>query len=580
MAIMIPEHPCEFNPASKEDVIFDALKRLPPEYIVFHSVGLLKVFDNPDGNGEVIERQTDFIVFHKEKGIMCIEAKAGRDIYYDGREWHYSNGDLMERHGPVNQVTTYVHTLINVLKNHKNDTVRQAVKKCKVTRAIWFPSIRNAKRDTMDLPLDLDKRFILTYEDCADNPQEHIDDIFSLKFGENDRTTNLQQYEVTALVKALSPKIVIPYGSFEADITEATFNRLLKQQYNILEFLQDQPTAVISGTAGTGKTMIAGEKAERHALNEQKTLLLCYNKLLAEDLKAKHPSSYIDVFDFDSYVTSMCGHFSEDRLSDYELCYEKLDKIDPQAFPYKHVIIDEGQDICVNYYIEKILSIIKDIIEFNEGSFYIFYDKLQLVQYPRSAGDKQELPRLITEADCKLTLYRNCRNTQKIAISSSAPVMEKPPLLMDPPVTGGEAAISFVTDISSIKDKIPKIILLLTSKGIKQKDIIIITLNTVEKSILKPKGTECMINGVQFTTYRKFKGLEARAAIIVDMDVHTLETPLGRKSYYVAASRAKEFLYVFAQINNDECKNIDETVFGSKINNTIKLQKCLKLSRF
>ena len=57
--------------------------------------------------------------------------------------------------------------------------------------------------------------------------------------------------------------------------------------------------------------------------------------------------------------------------------------------------------------IEIMKSIITDIKP-DHASFYIFYDKLQLVQ-------SQTIPQYISDADCKLTLYRNCRNTENIA---------------------------------------------------------------------------------------------------------------------------------------------------------------------
>ena len=42
-----------------------------------------------------------------------------------------------------------------------------------------------------------------------------------------------------------------------------------------------------------------------------------------------------------------------------------------------------------------------------EGTFYVFYDKLQLVQ-------SFEIPKFIERADCRLTLYKNCRNTKRL----------------------------------------------------------------------------------------------------------------------------------------------------------------------
>ena len=43
--------------------------------------------------------------------------------------------------------------------------------------------------------------------------------------------------------------------------------------------------------------------------------------------------------------------------------------------------------------------------------FYVFYDRLQTVQ-----ADK--IPEFIREADCKLTLHRNCRNTENVCRTS------------------------------------------------------------------------------------------------------------------------------------------------------------------
>ena len=48
-------------------------------------------------------------------------------------------------------------------------------------------------------------------------------------------------------------------------------------------------------------------------------------------------------------------------------------------------------------------------------AFYIFYDKYQLIQ-------GAEIPEYIRETDCKLTLYTNCRNTENIAQTATAPL--------------------------------------------------------------------------------------------------------------------------------------------------------------
>lgn len=79
MAIMYPEKPKEFCAASLEGDMFSALEKLPDSYHVFHSFSIVTQVD-----GVIYESETDFVVFHPEKGILCIEAKAGAVQYSDG----------------------------------------------------------------------------------------------------------------------------------------------------------------------------------------------------------------------------------------------------------------------------------------------------------------------------------------------------------------------------------------------------------------------------------------------------------------------------------------------------------------
>lgn len=75
MAIMIPEKPIDIPIGSHEDEMFIALSNLPDEYYVFHSFVIIN-----NVNGVQYESETDFIVFNPQKGIICIEAKAGQSV--------------------------------------------------------------------------------------------------------------------------------------------------------------------------------------------------------------------------------------------------------------------------------------------------------------------------------------------------------------------------------------------------------------------------------------------------------------------------------------------------------------------
>ncbi len=60
--------------------------------------------------------------------------------------------------------------------------------------------------------------------------------------------------------------------------------RLTEEQMTVLEFVPDLPWVVIRGAAGTGKTLVAMEKARLLAAAGSRVLFLCYNRELARKL--------------------------------------------------------------------------------------------------------------------------------------------------------------------------------------------------------------------------------------------------------------------------------------------------------
>jgi len=57
---------------------------------------------------------------------------------------------------------------------------------------------------------------------------------------------------------------------------------LTTEQYSALDLLADNRQCLFRGAAGTGKTMLALEYAKRMASAGNRTLLLCFNRLLGD----------------------------------------------------------------------------------------------------------------------------------------------------------------------------------------------------------------------------------------------------------------------------------------------------------
>ena len=547
MAKMIPNRPHEFAPASLEGIMFEGLEKLPDDYYVFHSLRISTVVDNT-----FHESETDFVIFNKRLGILCLEAKAGKAQYKDGY-WLYGSGEQMHNGGPFNQAASNKWKLVKYFENHRFTSI---LDKCKFLHAVWFPSLTDNDVRTMILPTEADRALIMTKEALI-NPEPYLEKIFAMNLP-GGKETNLTENDSNRILREiLCPQFnVFPSVTFEADLKKIVFHRLLQEQSGILNFLSEQKTAVINGAAGTGKTMIAVEKAQRHAMTGEKVLFLCYNTQLKNYLSENYAHENIDYYTVSGYACKLCD-FTVPNYDKMTSILEEMYVFD--TFPYEHVVIDEGQDFGIDDVEEaNIVELLKSIIverKPESSSFYIFYDKLQLIQ-------SSQVPKYIEEADCKLTLYRNCRNTENIATTSLAPITERKPRLIEGCVKGAPAKLHFCNTSDAVIEKINLLIETLKGQGVK--DVVILTCKTESTSILNSSVSNGLYrNKYRFSTCRKFKGLEADAVILVDVDEDTF---VGNNIliYYVGTSRARLWLDILTTMNNESCTNVLQDAFEKK----------------
>ena len=538
MAKMMPQKPKEYHPYSLEDKMFEALENLPDDYYVFHSFSI--VTNHKDGI--LHESETDFVIFNPQKGIISIEAKAGKITYREGA-WHYANGTKIKKEGPYRQAALNKWKLE---KYFSSKGMGDVLGRCKMLHAVWFPSIDKNQLYEIHLPSEGDSSITLTKE-ALDDPTPYIEKIFNIK-AEDKVETDLNNEEVRRIVEnILCPTFeLVPSLAVDLEIKKEAFNRMLKEQANLLNYLEEQPYAVINGAAGTGKTMIAVEKARRHAENGERVLFLCYNKMLRDFLKENYSHDNISYYTIDKLACDLC----KTAKPHYDLLDEKLHELYfAGEFPYKHVIIDEGQDfgkegIEESSIIDTLESIVLDK-EDNYGTFYLFYDKNQLIQ-------GFQVPRYITDSDCKLTLHKNCRNTENIAVSSMRPLKIQPKLF-EAAVKGDTPEVSITDNWENQLDYLDRAI-----KGLKEKkisDIVILTCSTEAKSFVSPYSVDGYYKNCMFTTVRKFKGLEADAVIMVDISKKIFKQP-HNLLFYVGASRARIALHSVCLLSDDDCYEI------------------------
>lgn len=188
-----------------------------------------------------------------------------------------------------------------------------------------------------------------------------------------------------------------------------TIEKLTQQQLLVFKEIGGKSRVAVSGCAGSGKTLLAVEKAIRLDYVGIKTLILCRNPRLATRIREMVADTNIDVFDFNTWIALLTQTQSEPlaEWSQYDepaeerflLACERLAQSDEL---YGAIIIDEAQDFSEDWWV----PVEEALAEPKEGRFfYIFFDDNQML-VPR----KLKYPVSFSEHP----LTQNVRNAGKI----------------------------------------------------------------------------------------------------------------------------------------------------------------------
>jgi hypothetical protein len=266
-----------------------------------------------------------------------------------------------------------------------------------------------------------------------------------------------------------------------------------------------------------------------------------------------YPYENVTYYNIHTFITKYAAEHGD--LSTPKARAQALMEIDWDKLDFDDVIIDEGQDFDNDEIIY-----FKDFSELVEGRFFVFYDKNQLLT-------TDEVPKWIRDSECKLVLTKNCRNTYEIALTSYnvIDVELNQKITM---VNGDKTSISFVKGDPLMK--LSRLIKYYTDdqNGYSYGDIVILSLKKEEDSILNgvhkimgiPLSREPNNSSILFTTAIKYKGLESRVVIIIDIDEEAFGNEEKKRVFYVACSRATQRLSLFVNSDEDGVKKIADAI--------------------
>jgi hypothetical protein len=300
--------------------------------------------------------EIDFLVIVPDAGILCVEVKSHSDIYFDGECWH----PLSIKRSPFKQALDARYAFLRRVKY-----VAPSLSNIPVVHCCVFP------RASMDVPETLsvrpyefmDARMFAFLgsgtefcadlrrrmkEAVADDPQLHPLD------------APLAPATVDRLVALCMPvRRRHPDAVEEIRRHQEKIDAILRQQQKpVLQLAALNPRMIVSGGAGTGKTLIAMEIARRAAQSGARVALVCFNHLVGEWLHKRAESWQpalpnlvvsrafrllarlaeigIPANAAPDYWDGAFLDIVEDRLTDPEFVV---------AAQFDHLVIDEAQDV-------------------------------------------------------------------------------------------------------------------------------------------------------------------------------------------------------------------------------------------
>lgn len=560
MARMIPNQISEES-SSGEKKIFEKLKKLPDEYIVIHSLKMLKHIQKVEG-------EIDFLIICP-KGILCIEVKGGRVERRDGI-WIFKDrygNENTKVEGPYEQVAKNMYSLIEYLKNRlKNTSINVSNIQC--AYAVAFPDIEFDRQE-----IDIEGRITIDIEKLEKHEiKTIIDDVYKYhadKFFEKyNKTRNaLSSSDISKIATILRGDFGYSQNlSSDLKETEKILIKLTEEQKQILEAMEENKRIIIKGTGGTGKTVLLYEQTLKLAALGKKVIFICYNKVLSKYLNSQLMKEDEEIKKNIKIVNLHAYMLEQVRKEDNEYIVENTEEFFENKLPndfrktedekYDVMLIDEAQDLIRMQYIECLEKIL--IGGLKNGNWYMALDEKQNI-YNTELG---ELLKIIEEdirpVITKLT--KNCRNTMQISETNMKITGINQSINNE--AIGEDVEIIKYNDEILQKNAIRKIVRRLKMNGIKNNEITILSKHSYEDSVFKGDNFlrdiarvkkiieytgEEKDDCIKFSTIHSFKGLESKIIILCDVD--KTDDIDSKVLNYVAISRAKLLLYVLCSKN-------------------------------
>ena len=367
-------------------------------------------------NGPARDGEADLVIAHPDRGVLVVEVKSGapsRD--HEGR-WHI--GDHKLTTSPFEQARTSQHVLHDKLVDLPS---WPAGLDPLTGHAVAFPDVDLASlpRGHALLGPDAPTALVLdaTALDSSESTHRWLDGAFDYWTGDGAGRKGPPEARGMALLDELLRPTVslrrLVRGRIADDRAELISASLA--QSRILNHARSMRRVEVIGPAGSGKSLLAAEKARTLAAEGYRTLLVCFNQRLATTLgrdlaDAKAPAG-LTVTTFHRLCERLGTAAGALPTRPSPIPPEWWDETLPRALDaaidadpdtrFHAIVIDEGQDFARGW-----LDSLELLLLQQDDVFWVFHDPAQALFRPDVVGDLGLV---------RLELYEDHRNPPDVA---------------------------------------------------------------------------------------------------------------------------------------------------------------------
>ena len=562
MARLIPSFMDDRTPPGERDV-FNMLAAGPENWVALHSLDLA-----PWNRG--LRTEIDFIVIIPDTGILCLEIKSQNAISFSADRW--SPPEI--KRSPFKQASDGCHTFYRRLREIAPQLRRIPTVHCCIFPNATFelgPNLSVQPRELMDARKF--RSFRHATEFCSDLRARMLSSIEAEETLQQ-LTKPLSKADLEVVVNSCLPIQKFRPGARE-EITrrEQEIESLLRdQQKPILQIAALNNRVIVSGSAGTGKTLIAMEVARRAAQSGRRVALLCFNQLVGDWMK-----SHIEVENssLPNLVVGRAIRVLSEMTAvqipknptplfwEQELQQKIEDRLtDPEfksAAAFDYLVLDEAQDLLAR---SRLWECMARFLEggIANGSFCLFGDFDNQVMKDRGAMDESLSAVYNVASPTRYRLSENCRNYRIVgdsAVRLSGFGKGVYSGYMRPGGSVQNYDIFFYGDEREQLDKVKQWLKEFRLQGYSSSEITVLSFRSssdctaakLEKSgfSIHPAWQRSN-NGPAFCSVQAFKGMENK--IIILTDVALGEADFQRHLFYTGMTRASESVRILCDKNS------------------------------